>query len=380
MKKCKYSSDCGGCAYIEDEYEKQLKIKQKQAEQLIRPFGKVLPIIGMDNPFNYRNKVHAVIAGDKKGNIYAGTYKAGTHHVVSVKECLLDNKKADAIINTIVSLMKSFKYQPYNEDTKRGFMRHILIRTSDTTGQIMVVLVIGDPCFPSKNNFVKALLKEHPEITTIVMNINNKKTGMILGEREQIIYGKGYIEDVLLGHRFKISSKSFYQVNHVQTEVLYNTAISYAGLMGKEAVLDAYCGTGTIGICAALAAGSVTGVELNPVAVKDAIYNAGKNKINNIKFIQGDAGEFMEKEAYLKSRYDVVFMDPPRAGSDEKFLSSLVKLNPSKVVYISCNPETLARDLKYLKKRGYNLIKCQPVDMFCWTDNIEAVCLLSNRN
>ena len=243
----------------------------------------------------------------------------------------------------------------------------------------MVVLVLGSPILPSKNNFVKALRKEHPEITTVVLNINDKKTSMVLGDREKAIYGPGFIRDQLCGCSFRISPKSFYQVNPVQTEVLYQTAIQYAGLSGKETVIDAYCGIGTIGLIASKHAKRVIGVELNPDAVKDARINAKENRITNAGFYQGDAGRFMVEMAANKEKADVVFMDPPRAGSDERFLSSVVKLAPEKVVYVSCNPETLARDLKYLIRHKYEVRKIQPVDMFPFCDHVETVCLMSRK-
>lgn len=379
METCKYAARCGGCTYLNKTYEEQLAIKQKQVETLMKPFGPVMPILGMKDPYHYRNKVHAVIGADRKGNILAGTYEKKTHNIVDMESCLIDNEKSDAIILSIKKLMKSFKYKAYNEDTGRGFLRHILVRTAFTTGEIMVVLVVGETIFPSKNNFVKALLKEHPEITTIVMNLNNRRTSMVLGDREIVIYGKGYIEDLLCGKRFRLSARSFYQVNPVQTEVLYNKAIAYAGLTGKERILDAYSGIGTIGIAASDGAKELVGVELNAEAVKDAITNLKLNGIKHARYLQGDAGEFMVKEAAAGSRYDVVFLDPPRAGSDEAFLKSLVKLAPEKVVYISCNPETLARDVKFLKKQGYVMKECTPVDMFGWTEHVECVVKLERR-
>ena len=243
----------------------------------------------------------------------------------------------------------------------------------------MVVLVTGSPIFPSKNNFVKALRKAHPEITTVVLNVNDRQTSMVLGDREKPIFGPGFIKDRLCGCMFRISPKSFYQVNPVQTEILYQTAIDYASLTGKETVIDAYCGIGTIGLIAAKKAGKVIGVELNKDAVKDARINAKENKITNAAFYQGDAGRFMVEMAAKGEKADVVFMDPPRAGSDERFLSSVVKLSPKKVIYISCNPETLARDLKYLTKHYYKVEKIQPVDMFPFCDHCETVCSLSRK-
>ena len=380
QSKCKYSERCGGCMYMDKEYQEQLEIKQKIVEKLMKPFGSVLPIAGMEVPYRYRNKVHAVISGGGKGEIYAGTYEAGTHRVVDVENCMIDNEEADAIIRTIAGLMKSFKFVPYNEDTGRGFLRHILVRTARATGQIMVVLVVADKVFPSKNNFVKALLKAHPSITTIVANLNSRRTSMVLGDNEQVLYGKGYIEDELCGCRFKLSPRSFYQINPVQTEILYRLAVEYAGLTGSESVIDAYSGIGTIGIIASKRAANVTGIELNADAVKDAVINLRLNSCKNANYIHGDAGEFMLREAAAGRSCDIVFMDPPRGGSSREFLEALVKLSPKKVIYISCNPETLTADLKYLTKKGYKMDKCRPVDMFPWTGSIECVALLSHKN
>ena len=377
--QCKYSNKCGSCVYMGKQYDEQLKIKQKTVIDLLKSYGRVDNIIGMDNPYNYRNKVHAVVSGDKHGNIYAGTYEGKSHKVVPVESCLLDNEKADAIIRTIISLMKSFKYRPYNEDTHKGFLRHILIRTAHATGEILVTLVVGDVVFPSKNNFVRALLKEHPQITTIVMNLNNRNTSMILSEREEVIYGKGYIEDILCRKRFKISSKSFYQINSVQTEVLYRKAIEFAGLKGTERIMDAYSGIGTIGIIASDYVREVVGVESNKQAVQDSKINLKLNGCKNVRYVLKDAGDFMQEEALSGNKYDVVFMDPPRAGSDTRFINAVAKLSPEKVVYISCNPETLARDLALFKKKGYLMTKAVPVDMFPWTGSIETVVLLSKK-
>ena len=338
-----------------------------------------IAFIGMKDPWHYRNKVHGVVAGDRHGNCFTGIYENRSHRVIRVDSCLIENQKADAIMNTVTSLMKSFKMRPYNEDTGYGFLRHILVRTGYHTGQIMVVLVTASPVFPSKNNFVKALRKEHPEITTIVANVNNRNTSMVLGDKQQILYGKGYIEDVLCGKTFRISSKSFYQVNPVQTEVLYNKAIEFAGLTGKERVIDAYSGIGTIGMVASDNAGEVISVELNGDAVRDAVFNAKQNKVKNIRFYKEDAGDFMVKMASHKEKADVVFMDPPRAGSDKKFLDSLLRLKPKKIVYISCNPETLARDLKHLTGNGYSVRQIQPVDMFPSTGHIETVVLIQRK-
>lgn len=392
---CPYAKKCGGCEYQGTSYAEQLKEKQKFVKETLYGICEVRPIIGMENPYHYRNKVHAVfdiVKGGKRtiqkegkrksgeaapGTIISGVYKAGTHDVVNIEECMIEDAKADAIIRDIRGLLRSFKIKTYDEDTGYGLLRHVLIRKGHYSGEIMVVLVLGSPVLPSKNNFVKALRKLHPEITTIVINVNDKRTSMVLGEKETVIYGKGFIEDRLCGKVFRISPKSFYQINTVQTEVLYGKAIEAAGLTGKETVVDAYCGIGTIGLIASDKAKEVISVELNKDAVRDAIVNAKRNQIKNVQFYNADAGAFMVQLAAQKKEVDVVFMDPPRAGSDEAFLSSIVKLAPKKVVYVSCNPETLARDLRYLRKRGYAVGACQPVDMFPFTKHVETVVLLS---
>lgn len=379
VTKCSVSKKCGSCQYQGVPYKEQLAAKQKRMKKLLGKFANVKPIIRMDDPFYYRNKVHAVFDRDKKGNIICGTYEAKTHKVVPIEECMIEDKISQEIIRTIRDMLKSFRIKTYDEDTGYGLLRHVLVRRGFSTDEIMVVLVIGSPIFPSKNNFVKALRKKYPQITTVVLNVNDKKTSMVLGERDIVIYGKGYIRDTLCGCTFRISPQSFYQVNPVQTEILYKTAIEYAGLGRKETVIDAYCGIGTIGLVAAKRAKNVIGVELNPDAVRDARINAKENKITNAHFYQGDAGEFMENMAENGEHADVVFMDPPRTGSDKKFMTSVIKLNPSRIVYISCGPETLARDLEYLTKHGYDVRKIQPVDMFSFTDHCENICLLTKK-
>lgn len=376
QKACPVAKKCGGCKWINKPYEEQLALKAKWFQELMKPYAKPEKAIAMENPKHYRNKVHAAFGEDRKHNVISGIYEEGTHKIVPVDSCLIENEKADEIIVSIRGLLKSFKIRPYNEDTGYGLLRHVLIRTGHVTGQIMVVLVLSSPVMPSKNNFVKALLKLHPEITTIVVNVNNRNTSMVLGDKEQVIYGKGYIEDVLCGKTFRISPKSFYQVNPAQTEKLYGKALEYAALKGNETVLDAYCGTGTIGMIASDKAGKVIGVESNGDAVRDARINAKNNGIKNIQFYQNDAGKFLVEMAEQNAKVDVVLMDPPRAGSSEAFLSSIVRMKPGKVVYVSCNPETLVRDLKYLTKRGYKVKKAVGVDMFPFTESLEAVCLL----
>lgn len=405
---CPIAGKCGGCQYISlisDEtmllsesaadkkifrgehqsaptpYERQLALKFEALNRQLCRFGRVEAIIGMENPYHYRNKVNAAFQHKKNGEIISGVYEEGTHHVLQVSDCLIEDSQAQEIIASVRTLLKSFKITIYNEDSGYGLLRHVMVRTGHVTGEVMVVLVTSSPIFPSKKNFAKALLKLHPAITTIVQNINEKRTSMVLGDRNVTIYGKGYIEDMLCEKRFRISPTSFYQVNSVQTEYLYRKALEFANLSGKETVLDAYCGTGTIGIVASDRAQEVIGVELNREAVRDAGVNARINGVRNISFYHNDAGKFMAGLAKQDKIVDVVFMDPPRSGSSEAFMSSLLTLAPDRIVYISCGPESLARDLQYMTKNGaYRVEKLVAVDLFPWTGHVECVVLMSRKN
>ncbi len=375
--KCPVAKKCGGCQFLDVPYEQQLKDKHHEVKKLLEPFCKTEPVLGMNFPYYYRNKVHATYGHLKDGTVICGNYQEGTHFIVQVDQCLIEDRRADAIVRDIRELVQSFKIKTYNEDTGYGLFRRVLIRTGHKSNQIMVVLVVGSAKFPSRSNFVKALREKHPEITTIVQNINDRNTSMILGDREDVLYGKGYIEDTLCGKTFRISPKSFFQINALQTEKLYRKAIELADLHGDETVIDSYCGTGTIGICASDKAGSVIGVELNKDAVKDAVINAKRNNVKNIRFYNADASDFMVEMAEAGETADVLFMDPPRSGSTEVFMNAAAKLGPSRIVYVSCNPETLARDLKYLTKRGYKAQNAYPVDMFPQTRHVETVVLMT---
>ncbi len=377
---CPVSKKCGGCQLLHLSYADQLRFKQKRLEQTLKGLGRIHEITGMDQPLHYRNKVHAVF-DYKNGNAVSGIYQEGTHKLVPVERCMIEDEKADEIISTIRGMLKSFKIKTYDEDSGYGFLRHVLIRRGFATGQIMVVLVTSSPIFPSKNNFVRVLREKHPEITTIVQNVNDRRTSMVLGEREIVLYGKGYIEDELGGCSFRISAGSFYQVNPAQTEKLYTRAIQMAELSGKETVIDAYCGIGTIGILAAKHAEEVLGAELNSEAVRDAVKNAKRNQIHNIQFYSCDAGQFIEDFAAGKGHAELVFMDPPRSGSTEAFISRTAGLRPDRVIYISCNPQTLARDLRLFQKYGYQAGEIWPYDMFPFTEHCECVaCLEKNRH
>ncbi|MDO4973567.1 MAG: 23S rRNA (uracil(1939)-C(5))-methyltransferase RlmD [Eubacteriales bacterium] len=370
---CPHYRQCGGCQLQKLPYPEQLRYKQRRVEQLLGSFGPISPILGMDEPFHYRNKVHAAFALDAQRHVVCGIYQPNSHAVVPVESCLIEDETADRIIQTIRSMLRPFKIPVFDERSGTGWLRHVLIRRGFATGQVMVVLVAVNPIFKLQKPFLKELLEKHPEITTVVLNINDRFGPVVLGTREKILVGPGYIEDILGGFRFRLSARSFYQINPVQTEKLYRCALDYAGLTGKETVLDAYCGIGTIGISASAKAKQIIGVEINRDAVHDAITNARLNGLTNCWFTAGDAGEYMEKMAADGMRPDLVFMDPPRAGSDERFLRSLLRCAPPRVVYVSCDPETLARDLGVLVKGGYQVKGIQPVDMFPFTEHIECV-------
>ena len=374
---CPVYKKCGGCQLQNMTYDRQQAFKQASVVKLFGRYCTVAPIEGMENPYHYRNKVSAAFGTTRSGMIISGVYQSSTHNIVKIDSCQLEDETADSIIVTIRQLLKEFKLTAYNERTEKGFLRHVLIRRGFKTGEVMVVMVTSTPVFPGKNHFIDKLLEQHPEITTIVQNINNKYTSMVLGDSQKVLYGNGYIEDILCGKRFRISPKSFYQINPVQTEKLYNCAINLAGLKGEETVIDAYCGIGTIGIAAADKAKTVIGTEVNKDAVKDAIVNAKLNNIKNTRFFALDAGEFMQNLASDGEKIDVLFTDPPRAGCSREFLDAAVALSPEKIVYISCNIDTQSRDVHYLVKHGYKVNACRPFDMFPHTRHIENIVLLN---
>ncbi len=374
---CPVAGKCGGCQLQNMSYARQLSFKQARVVSLLGKYAHVDDIIGMDNPVKYRNKVQSAFGVTRSGKIISGVYRSSTHNIVSVDSCMLENETADRIVVDIRKLMPSFKLTAYDERRECGFLRHVLIRTGRVSGEVMVVLVTARQNFPSKNNFIKALLGLHPEITTIVQNVNDKFTSMVLGDKQTVLYGNGYITDVLCSLTFRISPKSFYQINPEQTEKLYSKAMEFACLKENETVLDAYSGIGTIGLCASKSVKDVICVENNPEAVRDAKINAKLNNIKNAQFYCMDAGEFMTELSRTEKHIDVVFTDPPRAGCSKEFLNSLCGLSPDRVVYISCNPETQARDVFFLAKRGYKVRKIQPVDQFAYTSHIENIVMLS---
>ena len=364
-------------------YAQQLAAKQAKLEKLLGRFAKVRPILGMQKPWHYRNKVISTFCMQGK-TLTSGIYAGGTHRVLSVESCLLQDETADRAVQAVRAAANACRLQAFDEDRGIGTLRHCLVRVGKTSGQVLVTVVTPDKNFPGSKNFVSALRTECRErdvnLVTVVQNVNPRRTSAVLGSEEKVLFGPGYITDILCGLEFAISSRSFYQVNPVQTEKLYQTAIEFAGLDGTQTVIDAYCGIGTIGLCAAGHAKSVLGVELNPAAARDAAANARRNKITNARFLCADATEYMAKLAAEGVRPDVVFLDPPRAGSTPQFIAALAKMAPAKAVYVSCDPDTLARDLALFAAKGYKARAIQPVDMFPHTGHIETVVLLSKYN
>ena len=375
------AKNCGGCPLLDLGYPEQLKQKEAAVRKLLGKYGPVHPIRGMEHPYHYRNKVISTFAPASGGKLTSGIYAARTHKVLPVESCLLQDEVLDTVMQAVRAAANACRYQPFNEDKGTGILRHCLLRRGVATGQVMVVLVTAQPVLPGAKNFVRALLAEAEKrqvpITTIVQNYNPRKTSVVLGEAEKVLYGKGYILDTLCGKSYAISPRSFYQVNPLQTAVLYGLAVDAAHLTGKETVLDAYCGIGTIGLTASGKAKQVVGVEVNRDAVRDAIGNAKHNNVRNARFFAADATAWIREAADAGQRADVIFMDPPREGSTPEFLESVVRMAPKRVVYVSCNPETMARDLALLTRKGYRAEGFTPVDMFPHTGHCEVVCALS---
>ena len=368
---------CGGCPLLGLPYAAQLKQKEDAVRALVGKYGPVHPIRGMETPYHYRNKVISTFAPGPGGKLTSGIYAAHSHKVLPVESCLLHDEVLDAVMQAVRAAANRCRYQPYNEDKGTGLLRHCLLRRGVATGQVMVVLVTAQPVLPGAKNFVKALLEEagkrNVPVTTVVQNFNSRQTSVVLGEAEKVLYGKGFILDTLCGKTYALSPRSFYQVNPVQTAVLYGLAVEAAQLTGRETVLDAYCGIGTIGLTAADKAKYLVGVELNRDAVHDAIGNAKHNGVKNARFFAADATEWIEEAAAAGEKADVVFMDPPREGSTPAFLDSVARMAPKRVVYVSCNPETMARDLAILTQKGYKAEGFTPVDMFPQSAHCEVV-------
>ena len=371
--RCKICTSCGGCQYQQLDYKAQLKYKTKRVKEALTRIAHikadVLPCLGAEHPYNYRNKIQVPFVKDRKGVVKFGFYKENTHIIMPIKECAIEDKKAAPILWDVKLLLEEMNIPTYNEDSGKGILRYVLIRTSYHYDELMVVLVTTQMNFPGQRNFVNELVNRHPKITTVVENVNSRHTNVILGNQEKVLYGPGHIKDDILGLTFEISASSFFQINPEQVEKLYASALNLIDFNKKEVVLDAYSGVGTIGLIAARNAKKVISVEINKSAHKNAIENAKRNNIDNIEFYCADAGEFISK---YDGGIDVLIMDPPRSGSDETFLSTVLSKGIKKIVYVSCNPETLARDIQYLSTM-YEVNYVQPVDMFPMTAHVETI-------
>lgn len=375
---CRYFGKCGGCQTPNLSYEEQLSMKMRKMISVIGRRTHVDEIIPMEDPTHYRTKVQ--LAFTRMGrDMAAGLYQSATGRVIPAKSCLLENESAQRIRRTVESLARSFRLTVYNPENGRGLLRHVLIRVAPSTGQAMVVIVTGTSPFTKARDFTKALVEACPGIVTVVHCVNTTDIPLWLGDQKAVLYGAGVLEEHIGDTKFLISPKAFFQVNPVQTVKLYEKALEYAALSGRETVLDAYCGVGTLSILAARHAAHVTGVEIVADAVADAQRNAALNGVKNADFVAADAKEYMTRLARQGKRPDVVFLDPPRAGCAKELLQSLARLAPGRIVYVSCNPDTLGRDVGMLAKHGYRLTHATPVDMFPFTTHIESVCLLEKE-
>jgi len=410
-QNCPYSKECGACSHVNMPYSRQLERKQEYIARLFEreiSQGCVLePILGMECPWGFRNKIVSPFAAEKckpasrtaksgsKGKasrrapgrarserILHGMYARGSHRIIQLDRCPVEHESGRKVVKAVAQIMARYGVPAYDEDAGTGFMRHVLVRVGHNSGEVLVVLVTNGREFTGSKNFAKELVKRCPEITTIVQNVNTRQTNVILGEEDRVLYGPGFILDTLCGLSFRISPRSFYQVNARQTEALYLTAIDWAledaqGARGAESIMDAYCGTGTIGLVAASRSKNacVVGVDKVEDAIRDARKNAVHNGIENAEFVAADAGAFLRERAAQGERFDVLLMDPPRAGSSEEFLRAVAESGVGRVAYISCNPETQARDARILDGLGYKAKRIKAVDMFPHTDHVENVML-----
>ncbi len=381
---CATYKRCGGCSLRHMTYESTLKLKRQVVQNLVNKGLKkkveVLETIGMENPYNYRNKAQYPVGLNSEGQPEVGVFAQRTHTIIPIQTCLIQTEISQKIAKTILNFVKEKNIQVYNEENQKGLLRHIVIKVGKYTNQVMCILVVNDSKFNQEQELVKLLCEKYPEIKTIVKNINNKNTNVILGKENINLYGNGYIEDKLGEYIFKISPMSFYQVNPVQAEILYTTAINQANLDRNDILFDLYCGIGTIGIFASKYVNKVYGIEIVPQAIEDAKENAKINDVKNIEFICGDVevafDELINKEKIVPS---AIIVDPPRKGLDNKTVENIAKIKPAKLVYISCNPATMVRDLAKLEDI-YNIKTIQPVDMFPWTSSVETVTILTLKN
>jgi 23S rRNA (uracil1939-C5)-methyltransferase len=370
----------GGCQLQHISYEGQLKFKENQVHQVLTRIGKledvtVHPVLGMEHPWQYRNKAQVPV-GEKDGKLISGFFKPRTHEIVDTNESLIQLAEVNEAIQAVKEICSELGVKAYNEETHKGDLRHIMARYAKQTGELMVVVITRTADLPSKNKLVEEIVSRLPQVKSIVHNVNSKKTNVIMGDKTKVLWGNEVIYDYIGGVKFAISALSFYQVNPDQTKVLYDKALEYAGLNGDETVMDAYCGIGTISLFLAQKAKKVYGVEIVPEAIEDAKRNAELNGITNAEFAVGKAEEVIPNWYDQGVRADVLVVDPPRKGCDEALLQTITEMKPKKVVYVSCNPATLARDLRILEDGGYKTLEVQPVDMFPQTTHVECVAKL----
>lgn len=381
--KCKYFKECGGCQLHELDYKTQLDIKTEQVKNTLNKIGKiekskVNPIIGMESPYRYRNKGQFKV-GSNKEEISIGYFKRKSHEIVNVDKCIIQNEISDKIMKVIKTYMEKFKVPPYNKRNKKGIIRDIVIRTTKDNLAMVIIVTKGND-LPYKKELIKMLKENVEEVVSIYQNINNRNTPVVLGNKEIKLYGEDKIVDYIGDYKFLISPKSFLQVNSVQTEILYKKALEYLDLEGNETIFDLYCGIGTISLFISKKAKKVYGIEVVKDAVEDAKENAKLNNVNNVEFIKGKTEEIVPILLNKRIIADKVVVDPPRKGCDEEVLETIVKMKPETIVYVSCNPATLARDLRYLEDKGYKVEEVQPVDMFAHTMHVETCVLLSHKN
>ncbi|WP_061996874.1 23S rRNA (uracil(1939)-C(5))-methyltransferase RlmD [Clostridium sp. ATCC 25772] len=375
---CSTYKRCGGCNLQHSTYETQLSFKTERVRDVIKRIGKLEDVkihntIGMETPYNYRNKVQLPVGKNKDGEIVVGFYAPRSHDIINMECCYIQDEVGDKVIKVVKEWMKKFNIETYDEKTNSGIVRHIMIRKGFKTEEVMVVVVTNGNSIPYSEELVSMLKDNIEGIDSIIQNINNKQTNVILGQKCKTLYGKDTITDFIGEFKFNISPLSFFQVNSIQTEVLYNKALEYADLQGDEIVFDAYCGTGTISLFLSQNAKKVYGVEIIPQAIQNAIKNAEENNVTNTEFIVGEAENEIPKLIEKGIKADVVVVDPPRKGCEESLLHSIAKMSPKKIVYVSCDPATLARDLNILQQLGYKTLEIQPVDMFPQTAHVETV-------
>ena len=382
--RCPQARACGGCQIQPLAYEKQLEYKENKVKELLERVGKVQdyvmePIIGMKEPWYYRNKAQFPVGKTKEGEIVTGFYAGRTHSIIPEEECFIQHSLNQELMAIVRQWMQAYDVQPYNEASHTGLVRHIFTRIGKYTGEVMVCLVINGKKIPKEAELVECL-KKVPGMTSICLNINREKTNVILGSTVKCLWGQPYITDKIGDIAYRISPLSFFQVNPIQTQKLYSTALEYAGLTGNETVWDLYCGIGTISLFLAKSAKKVYGVEIVPEAIDDAKENAQLNGIENAEFFVGKAEEVLPEQYEKNGVYaDVIVVDPPRKGCDEKLLQCMVQMAPKRIVYVSCDPATLARDLGFLEANGYKVEKVRCTDMFPHSTHVETVCLLSRN-